>query len=432
MPWAKLTAVIGVRLCEAINFTLILPFMYKMVSEFDTVKDPKNIAFFAGLILTSLSICQTLSVMFWGRLSDKIGRRPVLLMGLFGDTVTTILFGMSKSYKWALITRSLNGICVGNAPVSKSAIAEMSDDTNRPRTMALAPLTWNFGSLFGAAIGGLLANPAEKYPRVFGNVALFKEYPYLLPCLVSALIALVCFVVGIFKLEETLVVNKQQVVTPTAQSQPSGSATEATPLLRQQEESVAAERQPQVTLRQLLTPVVTRVLLTNGLMSISAAMSDQLLPMFSATNPKDGGLGFDTRQIGYSYFVSGFAVLYLQLVAYPKWSRKYGALLCYQYGLKIMTPYFVLMPFLTMLARHAENAIRVVPQEESILFSLPAITTPWGSFSVEYVLLWLLLVLLLLVRITGNAFAFTSINLITSNTAPSRNYLGIMNGAQQF
>ncbi|KAJ2696257.1 hypothetical protein FB645_006250 [Coemansia sp. IMI 203386] len=430
LPWAKLSAIIGVRLCESINFTLILPFMYKMVSEFDTIKDPKEVAFYAGLILTSLSICQTFSVMYWGRLSDKIGRRPVLLMGLFGDTVTTLLFGFSKSYRWALVTRCLNGICVGNSPVAKSAVAEMSDDSNRPRMMALLPLIWNFGSVFGAAIGGMLANPVEKYPRFFGDSVIFKEFPYLLPCLVSACLTLTCLFVGFFRFEETLVINNRAVV-PASQTQQSGSRNEATPLLRQQEENVIVEQQPEVTLRQLLTPIVIHVLITNSLMSIASAMSDQLLPIFSATEPREGGLGFDTRQVGYTYFVSGFAVLYLQLVAYPRWALKYGSLLCYQSGLKIMTPYFIFMPFLSILARQAENIMLTLSPEKSVLLSLPAIPTPWGSYSVEYMLLWLLLAFLLLVRITGNTLAFTSINLITSNTAPSRNYLGIMNGTQQ-
>ncbi|KAJ1646964.1 hypothetical protein LPJ64_001585 [Coemansia asiatica] len=314
LPWAKLSAVVGVRLCESTNFSLILPFLYKMVSEFDTIKDPKEIAFYAGLISASMYICQTFSVLYWGRLSDKIGRRPVLLMGLFGDTVTTLLFGLSKSYKWALFTRCLNGICVGNSAVAKSAVAEMSDDTNRPRMMALVPLSWNFGSAFGAVIGGMLADPVEKYPRIFGNSVIFKEFPYLLPCLASSCLALAFFIVGIFKFEETLVIDKQ-----VAGRQQSGSSIEATPLLHQEEENIAIiqqqqqQQQPEVTLRQLFTPIVIHVLITNSLMSIATVMSDQIFPIFAATDPSEGGLGFDTRQIGYSYFVSGFAVLYLQL-----------------------------------------------------------------------------------------------------------------------
>ncbi|KAJ1641696.1 hypothetical protein LPJ64_006367 [Coemansia asiatica] len=339
-----------------------------MVSEFDTIKDPKDIAFYAGLILTSLSICQTFSVMYWGRLSDKIGRRPVLLMGLFGDTVTILLFGFSKSYKWALITRCLNGICVGNSPVAKSAVAEMSDDTNRPRMMALLPLSWNFGTVFGAAIGGMLANPVDKYPLIFGNSVIFKEFPYLLPCLVSSCLTLTCLIVGIFKFEETLVINKQ-TVTPAAGRQQSSSTTEATPLLRQEEENVIVaqqQKQPVVTLGQLLTPTVVHIFITNSLMSISTTMSDQLLPIFAATDPSEGGLGFDTRQIGYTFFVSGFAVLYLQLVAYPRWAQKYGTLMCYKYGLVIMTPYFILVPFLSILAATITSSVMSQSIPESV------------------------------------------------------------------
>ncbi|KAJ2228593.1 hypothetical protein IWW45_006543 [Coemansia sp. RSA 485] len=62
IPWVKLSTALGVRLCEAANTVLILPFMYKMVSEYDIVKNPKDISFYAGLFLASISFCQTLFV----------------------------------------------------------------------------------------------------------------------------------------------------------------------------------------------------------------------------------------------------------------------------------------------------------------------------------------------------------------------------------
>ncbi|KAJ2387852.1 hypothetical protein GGI05_003966, partial [Coemansia sp. RSA 2603] len=316
-----------------------------MVSEFDNVKNPKDIAFYSGIIFTSLTLCQAFSVIQWGRLSDRIGRRPVLLMGLVGDTITTLLFGMSKSFKWALITRSLNGLCIGNSPVAKSAVAEMADDSNRPRMMALLPFAWNFGTMLGAMIGGTFADPVNKYPSIFGDSALFKHFPYLLPCIISAMITLVGFLVGYFRFEETL------VRTPKVNS------AEREPLLRQEEANEPVVVQQEMTLRELLTPTVVRVLMANAFMSLSMSMASQLYPIFAATNASEGGLGFDTTKIGYTFTVSGIAVIYLQLVAYPKWARKYGALSCYQNGLKIMIPYFVFTPFLSILARHIESTI---------------------------------------------------------------------------
>ncbi|KAJ1883324.1 hypothetical protein LPJ57_000234 [Coemansia sp. RSA 486] len=62
IPWVKLSTALGVRLCEAANTVLILPFMYKMVSEYDIVKNPKDVSFYASLLLVSLSFFQNIFI----------------------------------------------------------------------------------------------------------------------------------------------------------------------------------------------------------------------------------------------------------------------------------------------------------------------------------------------------------------------------------
>ncbi|KAJ1766725.1 hypothetical protein LPJ74_005731, partial [Coemansia sp. RSA 1843] len=207
LPWGKLMALLAVRLTEPVGFTLILPFMYDMVGGFEIVHNPKDIAFYAGLLLTSYHFIRTLTIMYWGILSDRIGRRPVLLFGLLGDLLTFVLFGVSKSFTWALVVRCLNGLFTGSAVVIKPVAAEISDDTNRTRMMAMLQLMWHLGSMLGGAIGGVFVDPVKNYPWLFGNSVLFREYPYLLPCLVGSAISLFGLVVGYFQLEETLVVQ---------------------------------------------------------------------------------------------------------------------------------------------------------------------------------------------------------------------------------
>ncbi|KAJ1796292.1 hypothetical protein LPJ59_003835 [Coemansia sp. RSA 2399] len=102
--------------------------------------------------------------MHWGILSDRIGRRPVLLAGLLGDLLTFVLFGLSKSFTWAVVVRCLNGFFTGGTIVIRPILAEISDDTNRARMMGMFPLIMHLGSMLGGAIGGLLADPVKNYP----------------------------------------------------------------------------------------------------------------------------------------------------------------------------------------------------------------------------------------------------------------------------
>ncbi|KAJ2221815.1 hypothetical protein IWW45_008770 [Coemansia sp. RSA 485] len=334
LPWGKLSSLLAVRLSEPVNFTLILPFVYQMVRDFGVAKSPKDIAFYAGLLFTSFSVCQTLMVMHWGRLSDRIGRRPVIMIGLVGNLVSSVLLGTSKSFKAAILARSFNGLMAGNVVVVKSMVAEISDSTNRPRMMAMIPLMWNLGSVAGSAVGGLFADPANQYPRWFGNSVIFKEYPYLLPCLIGCSVTTFGLIVGLFKLEETLVFKKD-VETPATSASSTEPTTPASPasspapapapatalvsasassLTLSTENTPLLDSRPQQRgVRELLTPTVIRVMTTNVFVCVSSSMGEQAYPIFAATNTNDGGLGLSTRDIGISLAIASVAVIYLQL-----------------------------------------------------------------------------------------------------------------------
>ncbi|KAJ2014975.1 hypothetical protein GGI09_007031 [Coemansia sp. S100] len=377
LPWRQLIPLLAMRLSEPIQYAVILPFVYKMIEGFNIAESPKDIAFYASLLFTSFAIAQTLTIMYWSRLSDRIGRRPVLLMGLSGNLVSFLLFSVSTSFYMALGARSLNGLLAGNVAVIKSVLAEISDDTNRARMMALLPLVWNVGSVTGSAIGGIFADPARMFPGVFGGIKIFIMFPYLLPCLIGSTVTLVGLFSGLFVVKETLVKKSVSMVSET------------TPLIAQK-----------LTTKQLMTPTVTAVMFNNALIGLVIAMSEQTYPIFAATSSDDGGLGLDSRSIGYSLAIAGLAVFYLQLVVYPRLEHRYGALYCYRLGQMLLIPYLLLMPCLSSIAGFGMG-------------------------------LWPALVGLLLVRVTGQVLAFTSINLLTVNLAPTREDLGFMNGAQQ-
>jgi MFS family permease len=111
------------------------------------------------------------TILQWSRLSDCIGRKPVLLCGLLGTIISIILFGLSRSF-WALVfryvfdadlsdfsnnavlnqilsSRCLNGMLNGNIGVIKSMLAELTDETNMARGFSLIPVIWALGGTIG-------------------------------------------------------------------------------------------------------------------------------------------------------------------------------------------------------------------------------------------------------------------------------------------
>ncbi|KAN0062047.1 hypothetical protein ACQY0O_006042 [Thecaphora frezii] len=210
LPWRKLLVLLGMRFAEPISFSVIFPFVNSMVYEIGATDDKAKVGFYAGIIESLFAVAQCCTILFWGSLSDRIGRKPVLITGLFGVTCSALLFGLSTSFPAAVLARALAGATNGNVAIVKSVVGEITDHTNQARAFSFLPLVWSTGCFIGPLIGGYLSKPAQQYPAVFGPEGplyfkgLWIAFPYLLPCAVSALLNLSSMLFGVFFLEETL------------------------------------------------------------------------------------------------------------------------------------------------------------------------------------------------------------------------------------
>ena len=91
-------------------------------------------------------LAQTLFVLQWGRLSDRIGRKPVIMIGMLGLTFSMLCFGLSQSFPGVVASRSLAGLLNGNIGVLKAMMAEITDDTNAAQGFAFISVVWSTGS----------------------------------------------------------------------------------------------------------------------------------------------------------------------------------------------------------------------------------------------------------------------------------------------
>lgn len=90
-------------------------------------------------------ITEAIFVLQWGRLSDKVGRRPVLLCGLLGLMMSMLSFGLSKSFVGIILSRALAGALNGNTGILKSAVGEITDESNAARAFSFIPVVWFVG-----------------------------------------------------------------------------------------------------------------------------------------------------------------------------------------------------------------------------------------------------------------------------------------------
>lgn len=199
-----LTAAAICRICEPIAFMSIFPYIYYMIESFHVTDNDKRIALYAGMVTSAFALAEAMSSSLWGRLSDKLGRKLILLSGLAGTGISMIAFGFAQNLATALIARALGGLLNGNIGVLQTTVAEVvKNEAHQGVAFALMPTVWCVGAIIGSALGGGLADPVRNYPTLFAPGTILDRFPYLLPNLICSVAVIIGIVVGILFLEET-------------------------------------------------------------------------------------------------------------------------------------------------------------------------------------------------------------------------------------
>ncbi len=149
-----------------------------------------------GLLSSSYSIFQMLFAPFLGRLSDRMGRRPILLLSLAGSTTSYLMFAVARNYPMLLLARIVGGICGANISVAQAYIADVTEPEKRTAGMGLIGMAFGLGFTFGPVIGGFAALFRSKF---FPGLA-----EQTCPGLAAASICLLNFLWAIRSLPESL------------------------------------------------------------------------------------------------------------------------------------------------------------------------------------------------------------------------------------
>jgi len=124
-----------------------------------------------GMILASFSLMQFLFSPIWGRLSDRIGRRPVLMTSLLGSTIGFVIFAFASSVALLFASRILSGIASASISTAQAYVADTTDESNRSKGMALIGMAFGLGLVLGPPIGGLLSTVGHYAPNVIPGIA---------------------------------------------------------------------------------------------------------------------------------------------------------------------------------------------------------------------------------------------------------------------
>ncbi len=154
-------------------------------------------ALFGGILGSIYSLLQFLMSPFWGSLSDRIGRKPVLLVSVAGIAVSYLLWAFSGNFILFIISRFLAGAMGGNISVATAAAADVSTPQTRARAMGIVGMAFGLGFILGPAIGGAASyvNLSEKVPGL---------NPFSVPAFAAFGLAVLNFLWVAKRFEETL------------------------------------------------------------------------------------------------------------------------------------------------------------------------------------------------------------------------------------
>lgn len=249
-----------------------------------------------GLLMASYSLMQLVFAPIWGRLSDRIGRKPIMIIGIAGLALSFFISAIADSLLLLFVARIIGGILSSaNMPTAMAYVADITTAENRSKGMGIIGAAAGLGFVFGPAIGGI-----------------FSKTSLSLPFIIAGVLSLVTLLLVIFLLKESLPIEKRSVN------------------INHKEESKWKGFKGPYTIMYILQLIVT----------LSMAGLEATFAYFAAQKA-----GIDTVGLGYIFMIMGFGSAIVQGGLMGPMSKKYGESFIIKAGIFFSTIGFVLILF---------------------------------------------------------------------------------------
>lgn len=177
----KLLPILGITFIDIIGFSMLIPMLPYFVTHFGASP------FIVGVLFATFSLCQFLSAPLWGHVSDRLGRKRVLIISQIGATIGWAMLAFAPTIGWVFVARILEGVSGGNISITQAYVADLVEAKDRSRAFGL------IGAMFGA---GMIFGP-------FGGGILFAHYGFAAPFLAAAGLQLLTLLLTVVMLPES-------------------------------------------------------------------------------------------------------------------------------------------------------------------------------------------------------------------------------------
>jgi len=186
----RLFSIILVVFIDLLGFSLILPLLPYYA---ETFKASQTVT---GILIASYALMQLIGAPILGRLSDRFGRRPVLLVSVFGTFIGFLLLGFANALWMLFASRILDGLTGGNLSVAQAYISDVTDEKSRSKGLGMIGAAFGLGFIIGPVTGGLLS-----------------QWGYAVPAFAAATVSLINLILIYAWLPESLTEDKRNQMT---------------------------------------------------------------------------------------------------------------------------------------------------------------------------------------------------------------------------
>jgi MFS family permease len=368
LPVLKLMMASAVIAANDISLVSVYPTLPFQVKFFLPELSDEALGRRVGMLGAAFNVGQLFGSLLWGRLSDRIGRRPVMLLGLMGTVFSISVFAFSVNFEMAIAARFAWGLLNGNIGVCKTYLSEVTDDSNQARAFAWLGVSGGLVRLVGPAVGGFLAEPAKKWPATFSPTGFFAQFPFVLSCSLGFLLALVALVLTFKFLEETLdaadkpsAADDAGAATPALDGDDGDGATpgEYRPSRSQRAlQKMSAFRlvRARSNVRPVKAgwgvmkragPIIACALYT--LIGLGTEIMVEIWPLLLLLPVARGGYEMDSSGIGVMLLVSALPQMLVQTILFPRVTKRFGGLKVFRGSVLAVGLVAFLLPFLSPL-----------------------------------------------------------------------------------
>ncbi|KAJ0526185.1 putative major facilitator superfamily, MFS transporter superfamily [Helianthus annuus] len=376
LPIKEVFCIWIVTLSVTLPISSLFPFLYFMVRDFNIAEEEEDISYYAGYVDSAVEsflwvyiydwkgtdICFLGSGCgsIWSKTSYSFGHfisvrnyfnsyyyaimlHKILNIScsfkscnlIFIRVIFNTLFGFSVNYWMAIVTRFLLGFLNGLLGTVKAYASELLREEHRALALSSISTAWGIGLVIGPAVGGFLAQPAEKFPSLVSPDSLFGRFPYLLPCLCISTFALFVTIVAIW-LPETLHIHKNNELE---------SASNVPDV-----EEKTVEKKDSTLLSLLKNWPLMSSIIVYCVFSLQNMAYNEIFSLWAVSPRSLGGLSYTTEDVGTVLSITGVGLLVFQTALYPIAERTFGPIMVARISGVMSIPLLSSYPYIAMLS----------------------------------------------------------------------------------